>query len=175
MLELRAPLVVGAGPIGLALACAGWLVLGGAGRVTASLEEIQSQLNAAPAGRMSRETASASSLSAALGTPLFSTDAAQIAVKVEGLARTARRSAALVSIDGGPSQWLTQGATRDGVTLVQVLSTRVVIDSRAGRTVVLLGETSGSPAAELASGAASDQPPPGTRMPPPPASAPGAP
>lgn len=175
MLELRSPLVLVAAPVGLALACAGWLVLGGAGRVTAPVDEMQTQLNAMPAGRPLAGPTAASAVSAALAAPLYSTSGAQVVVRLEGLARTPRRAAALVSINGGPALWLSQGATRDGVTLVQVLSTRVVIDSRAGRAAVSLGETSGSSAAQPVVDGGSDQPPPGTRMPPPPASAPGAP
>ncbi|MFZ4607638.1 MAG: hypothetical protein ACOYM5_15425 [Caulobacter sp.] len=175
MLELRSPVVLAAAPAGLALACAGWLVLGGAGRVTGPLDEMQAQLNAAPAGRALLGVSSGAAVSSALATPLFVSNATEIAVSLQGLARTPRRAAALLSINGGPAQWLSQGATRDGVTLVQVLSTRVVIDSRAGRSVVLLGETSGGAAGLNGGDAGSDQPPPGTRMPPPPASAPGAP
>lgn len=175
MLELRSPLVLGAPAVGLALACAGWLVLGGAARITGPLDEMQTQLNAAPAGRALLGVSSESAVATALAAPLFVSSAAEIPVRLQGLARTPRRAAALLSINGGPPQWLSQGATREGVTLVQVLSTRVVIDSRAGRSTVLLGETSGSAAVLSGGDAASDQPPPGTRMPPPPASAPGAP
>lgn len=174
-MELRSPLVLGAAPAGLALACIGWLLLGGSARVVAPLDQLQGRLEAAPAGRSPAGASSGAAVSAALAAPLFAANAAEVPVRLDGLSRTPRRAAALLSINGGPAQWLGQGATREGMTLVQVLSTRVVIDSRSGRRMVALGETSGS-AADLAGGdLGNDQPPPGTRMPPPPASAPGAP
>jgi hypothetical protein len=174
-LEFRSPVVLGAAPAGLALACIGWLLLGGSARVIAPLDQMQARLDAAPASRSLASASSGAAVSAALSTPLFAASAAEPSVRLDGLSRTPRRGAALLSINGGPSQWLVQGGTRDGITLVQVLSTKVVIDSRSGRRAVALGETSGS-ATDLAGGdLAGDQPPPGTRMPPPPASAPGAP
>lgn len=169
-MEFRSPVVLGAAPAGLALACIGWLLLGGSARVVAPLDRMQARLDAAPAGRTQAATLSAAAASAALSIPLFAAGAAEPSVRLDGLSRTQRRAAALLSINGGPPQWLVQGGTREGVTLVQVLSTKVVIDSRSGRRAVALGETSGS-----ASDLAGDQPPPGTHMPPPPASAPVAP
>jgi hypothetical protein len=151
------------------------LLLGGSARVIAPLDQLQGRLDAAPTSRAPTGASSGGAASAALSVPLFAASTAEIPVRLNGLSRTPRRAAALVSIDGGPSQWLSQGATRDGITLVQVLSTRIVIDSRSGRRMVALGETSGSAADLAGADSGSDQPPPGTRMPPPPASAPGAP
>lgn len=174
-MDLRSPVILGAAPAGLALACVGWLMLGGSARVVAPLDQMQARLDAVPAARSARGGSFGAAASAALSTPLFATGAAELSVRLDGLSRTPRRAAALLSINGGPPQWLVQGGTREGVTLVQVLSTKVVIDSRSGRRAVALGEASGS-ASDLAGGdLAGDQPPPGTRMPPPPASAPGAP
>lgn len=172
-MELRSPVILGAGPAGLALACLIWLLFGGAARIIAPIDTAQARLDAAPAGRTSTASSPEIAVASALSVPLFGNASPEAPVRLDGLSKTPRRAAALVSINGGPSQWMTQGATRDGVTLVQVLSTKVVIDSRAGRSVISLGETSAG-SASLA-GSEGDQPPPGTRMPPPPASAPGAP
>lgn len=170
-MDFRSPVILGAAPVGLALAFLGWLVLSGGGGVIAPIETAESRLAAIPAVSAAGSSQADAFVAAALTPALFSTSSAQAAIRVEGLSRTPRRSAALVSINGGPSQWMTVGSTRDGATLVQVLSTRVVFETLAGRRVVGLGETAGRSADTLAGG--DDQPPPGVRMPPPPASAPG--
>lgn len=173
MLDFRSPLIWSSALAGVVLACLGWLFLGGAERATAPLTNIQARLDAAPASRRS-VAASPGSLAAALSPALLVASGGDIPVRLDGLSKSPHRMAALVSINNGPPQWLAQGATREGVTLVQVLSTKVLVDSRAGRRTIALGETSGvSP--DLSGADASDQPPPGVRLPPPPASAPGAP
>jgi hypothetical protein len=170
LLEFRSPVILAAVPVGLALACIGWFAFAGPARVLTPVQTAQGRLSALPSARASAGASTGGAVAAALSPALFGNAGAEIAVRLEGLSRTPRRSAALVSINGGPAGWLTAGATREGVTLVQVLSTKAVIDTIAGRRVITLGETSGA-ASTLAGG--DDQPPPGVRMPPPPASAPG--
>jgi hypothetical protein len=109
----------------------------------------------------------------AISAPLFALTTgpaavAEILLKLEGLVRTPGRVAALLSINGGPSDWLELGQTRDGVTLQDVASSRVVVDTAMGLREVALGAPSAptDPALPPASS---------FKSPPPPASAPGQP
>jgi len=91
---------------------------------------------------------------------------ADVTVRLDGLARSSRGGAALLSINGGPAQWLQQGASRDGVTLRDVQSSKVVLATALGGKEVALADQA-APAPDAAA-----RPPPGYRMPPAPASAP---
>lgn len=95
----------------------------------------------------------------------------ELAVTLQGIVRAPGRTAALLSISGGPALWLSLGEMRDGVTLEDVGATSVTIDTARGERQVALGPA--DPPPQLAAGAP-DALPPGFRQPPEPASAPGA-
>lgn len=174
MLDFRSPLILGAAPAGLVLACLGWLVLGGPGHVVSPVAQAEERLAAIPTpGRIG--VAQTAALGAAPGASLFAADVASPSIRLDGISRTARRTAALLSFNGAAAQWVTAGSTLQGATLAEVSAGRVVVDDINGRRVIRLGETAaGITGSEAAAPLAGDQPPPGVRMPPPPASAPGA-
>jgi hypothetical protein len=98
-------------------------------------------------------------------------------LQLQGISITRQRTAALISIDGRPAEWLALGESRDGVTLESVQSSRVVIDTVLGAKDIALGEQVGPPpadagAAPMVAAVTPDAPPPGVRSPPPPANAP---
>lgn len=66
---------------------------------------------------------------------------ADVALKLEGLARAPGHVAALLAINGGTADWLQLGDTRDGVTLEDVAADRVTVDTPTGMKDVLLGDT----------------------------------
>jgi hypothetical protein len=168
----RRALVFTAGlPLGLAIGSAVWLlVVRSPGADTFAVES--ARLAGIGPHRVVRSSPQDSSITQALAAPMFAVMSgpgaiADIAVKLEGLVRTPGRVAALLSINGGASDWLELGQTREGVTLQEVSSSKVVVDTATGLKDVALGETPAS--AEPATGGL----PPGFRSPPPPASAPG--
>jgi hypothetical protein len=160
-------------PIGLAIGSAAWL----AAAPPLGLDVLTMQggkLAAIGPRRLVRDNQPDGSVAQALAAPLFVVTTgpgavADIAVKLEGLVRSPGRVAALLSINGGASEWLELGQTHQGVTLQEVAASKVVVDTAVGLKDVLLGEAPSAP--EPVTGG----PPPGFRSPPPPASAPGAP
>ncbi len=106
--------------------------------------------------------------------PLFAATAApEPQVRLLGLSRSARRTAALVSIGGAAAAWLSVGETRDGVTLESVSAGAITIDTAGGLRDVRLGEASAGASGSSASPSMlGDAGPPPGRGPMPPASAP---
>lgn len=157
-----------------------WFLLGGGHAMTADLDGLDAKL-AALKPKPSRVSASSTDLSARLAsTPLFALTTgpgavAETAVQLQGLAITPVRKAALISIGGKPSDWLELGATRDGVTLMAIQSSKVTVDTATGfKDVGLWDGAASAPAATNARvSSTSDRIPAGTHLPPPPASAPG--
>jgi hypothetical protein len=152
------------------------MLFGGAGPVTNPLQAVEGKLNALDTHARGARAPGPDAAAQAIAAPLFATSsltpsAPEVAVKVLGIARTPSGSAALLSINNGPADWLAVGASKDGVTLQEVTASAAIIDTPGGTRTVPLGETSTpSPAAP-----ATPQPAPatGVRMPPAPASAPG--
>lgn len=180
MLDLRSPLIVGAGPAGLALAAVTWFLLGGGHAMTTDLDGLDAKL-AAIKPRAAHVSTASSDLSAHLAsTPLFALTTgpgavAETTVQLQGLAITPVRKAALISIGGKPSDWLELGATRDGVTLMAMQSSKVTVDTATGFKDVALwdGASSATPTTNAHISSAPGRIPAGTHLPPPPASAPG--
>jgi hypothetical protein len=170
--------------IGMAVAAAAWLVLGGAAVPSDQLDSLEARLSA---GSQSPRPVDDSALLAArlAATPVFALTSgpgavADVSIGLQGLSITPQRQAALISINGGAPAWLELGASRDGVTLMSVQPTKVTVDTAVGFKDVGLWDAQQGGAGGTASGAphagagGDDGPPPGTRLPPPPASAPGA-
>jgi hypothetical protein len=172
-------------PLGLATGFLAWFAAGGASASADRLDPLRVQVANLKAPNRSEPAAAYADISGMASTPIFvlTTGPAAIkepAVRVDGLSVSRRRVAALLSIDGQPAQWMSVGEKREGFTLVEVSSTRVLIETLAGPKAIALGEQAGSVAAtpapiQTAAAPAPDQVPPGFRSPPPPASAPTAP
>ena len=167
MFDRRSPLILGAAPLGLVLAAIAWLLFGAHASALARLEGLNSRLVATKtASALNVVVSGADPAQPALATPLFALStgpgaATEVAVRLDGLAITPRRRAALISIGGKPADWLEVGATRDGVTLMEVHATKVTLDTAAGFKDVDLWQgpvaPAGAPAASPAN--AGQQPP----------------
>jgi hypothetical protein len=169
----RTPLIAGAGLVGLVLAAALWLVLRLGGMVVAQIDDLQTRLAAdrPPAAPIA---ASGGAAARALTAPIFALTTGPGAVtdvplRLDGLAISPRGQSALIAINGQPAEWLALGATRDGVTLMEVHASKVVVDTAIGFKDVALGQQSAPAANQTPSNNAIPQ---GARLPPPPASAP---
>ena len=166
-------LLLAAIPAGLLLGAALWILFGGSSSAEDRIGGFEARLSAVRLSKPVR-TPPDGALAEASARPLFALTTGpgavtEEAVRLDGLARSSRGAAALLSINGGPAQWLERGGSRDGVTLSQVLDSKVVIDTALGSKDVMLTDR---PAPEPSTGAAPAGPPAGYRMPPPPASAP---
>ena len=162
MFDHRSPLILGAGPIGLVLASIAWLLFGAHASALARLDDLTGRLTAAnvTAGQNGMAVV-ADPVQPVLATPLFALAsgtgaAADIAVRLDGIAITGARRAALVSIGGKPADWLEAGATRDGVTLMEVQATKVTLDTAAGFKDVTLWQ--GPPTGNGSTGATAPSP-----------------
>ena len=175
MLDLRAPLIPLSAALGVVIASMVWLLFAGHSRVLADLGAMEQQL-AAPQPAISRASiAQDDAAGRILAAPLFALTTGpgavtDVAVRLDGVAMTPTRRAALVSIDGKPAQWMTVGQALDGVTLMEVQSAKVSVDTATGFKDVGLWD-----APLAANGSAQSPPgapaPAGFRLPP--ASAPG--
>jgi hypothetical protein len=176
-LDVRSPLIWGAAPAGLVAGALAWLVFGGAFSVSPELTGYETRLNALDTHPARHIAGVSVSVADALAHPLFSVGGVALAdvnIQLEGIALTPRRAAALLSINGQPAEWVERGVTKDGATLQQVLSTKVVIDTATGPHEVGLNDHPAPPtqASSAVGGAQQSAVPPGYRLPPPPASAP---
>lgn len=156
MLDLRSPLILAAAPVGLLLAAAGWLATGGGGHVIAPIEQEEARLAAIPRSSQARSNPDV----VALTQSLF-TKPVEVSVRLDGLARSPGRAAALLTLNGGPSQWIAVGATTGGVTLLQIGSSRAVVDTGDGPVELVLGQTVGSAGQSAPGVVMNDQAPPG--------------
>jgi hypothetical protein len=171
-------LILGAAPAGLAFAATAWLVFHGGMAVTAPLDGLQGHLAASRPPPMILAVAPMDAASRAIASPLFALTTgpgavSDVTVRLDGLAISPRSQSALLAINGKTADWLTLGATRDGVTLMEVHASKVLLDTAIGFKEIGLGQQSAASAAGVAS-ASSNAIPLGTRLPPPPASAPAA-
>jgi len=176
----------GAAPLGLLTGLVAWLLAGGLSVQAQSLSDLEAKLATLRPPKASSARVMPVSIAALQQAPLFALTTGpgavrEPSVRVDGVSFSRRRKAALVSVDGKPAEWLDVGASRDGVTLQEVSSAGVVIETAVGTKQLALGEQSaasspapgGSPAAGAVSQASpAEQPPPGVRLPPEPASAP---
>lgn len=176
---LRISLIALAIPIGLATGLGALMAAGGAEARLDKVAALEADVRALGAPRAARRLAGPSLAADISASPLFILTVgpgavSEPVVRLDGVSVNRRRSAALLSIGGGPAEWMNVGEARAGVALEQVLGSRVVIDTLLGRREIALGEQIGSaspgPAAEPAR---SDVLPLGVRAPLPPASAPG--
>lgn len=166
-------MILAAAPVGLATGLLAWLAAGGASANTGRLDPLDTRLAALHAPRPPAAPR-AVAVDDLVAMPLFALASVTVAtpdpvVRLEGLSRTSRRVAALLSIGGKPSEWLLVGEQRDGVALRKVEAGGVQLDMPSGPKALALGEQTQAPPVETA---ANDTPPAGVRLPPAPASAP---
>lgn len=163
MLDIRSPLILAAAPAGLALAAGGWLGLGGGGAALAAIEQQEARSAALPRQRSAAAVGDAATTALAMMTPLFA-PLADVQVRLDGLARSPGRSAALIAINNGPPQWVTVGTTVAGVTLTGIGSSRASIETASGPVELALGQTTGPSNVVAAAGPGTiDAAPPGRR------------
>jgi hypothetical protein len=169
-----------AAPLGLATGLSAWLLAGGMSISGSALDAVEASLRALhpPRAASSIRHAVPNDLLAA---PLFALTTGPGAVRepsirVDGVSITRQRTAALVSIDGGPTEWMAVGSSQGGVTLQTVSGSGAVFETAVGQKALKIGDQSAasSPAPAAAAGGepVHDQAPPGVRSPPEPASAP---
>jgi hypothetical protein len=161
-----------AAPIGgVVVGALAWLLLGRGGASVDSLAQSSQAL--ADLRSLSARTSPPRANPAATAPPLFGrmageVEAPEASVVLQGVVRTARQRAALLSIAGKPADWLQLGQTREGFTLESVDASGVTLSSASGVRQVGFG------AAQAVAPPLND-PPSGYRGPPEPASAPGTP
>ncbi len=137
MLDLRAPLVPLSAALGVVIASLVWLILAGHSRVLTDLAAMEQRL-AAPQLVLARASVMQDDATGRiLAAPLFALTTgpgavSDVVVRLDGVAITPTRKAALVSVNGKPAQWMTIGQARDGVTLVEVQSAKVSLDTATG-------------------------------------------
>lgn len=179
----RLDLICIAAPLGLVTGLAAWLVAGGMSARADAVEDTHARLSALKAPLSASLRGTDASAAPLLGSPLFALTTGPGAVRepsirVDGVSVSRRRSAALLSIDAKPAEWLSVGESREGVTLQSVSASSITIETLLGPKTLSLGDQSAASAPSTAgatggaSVAAQDQPPPGFRPPPEPASAP---
>jgi hypothetical protein len=145
---------------GAALSGAGSLVLGGR-----SAEAAVAGLESQAGGPVQRPRHLATSLPPAIvssAPPLFPVlsgphAAPEVSLRLDGVARTPGRAAALLSINGASATWLQLGEDQEGVTLLAVGGASATVDTARGQKLIKLGDGpspgSGETAAEPAAAA----------------------
>ena len=165
-----------AAPAGLVLAALCWFAFHSVvyGPELAKLEAWSDE----PAPALQRTTLvdSSADLARISGNPMFALTVGPSAVtepqlQLEGLAITPKGRSALLSVDGKPASWFELGATRDGVTLIDVQASHVTVDTATRLRDVGLFDKPSMPAAAGAVTSVQPALPQGFRSPPPPASA----
>lgn len=121
--------------IAIALASGGWLVLRPEPAALAGLDVDLAAFEAksTPPSIKVSTVVTPGRLFADLG------NAPEVGIRLDGLSKTARRRAALVSLNGQALRWFVRGQTLDGVTLVDVGANSAVFETREGRRVISLG------------------------------------
>lgn len=178
MRAIRSPLILGAVPAGLILGAVTWMSFSAGKPLLAQLQAVEADFNALDL--RSRAATGPDPMFDVIAFPLFAAAARDSAspepsVRLEGVAITPSRKAALISINSGPAEWMVLGASKDGVSVRQVDPSKVVVDTPSGTHDITLGESSAPPAAQGMVGAAPNAPATsvsGFRLPSPPASAP---
>lgn len=171
-------LFLAAAPVGLATGLLAWMVAGGAKAGLEKLEPVAAQIGALPVPRANPSSEPYVSIADLVASPIFALSNGPGAmsdpiVRLDGLSVSAKRTAALVSINGAPSEWLRVGDSRSGVTIQQVRVDKVVVDTELGPREVALGQRLGGETAQTVNPATGTDPAAsGYRSPPAPASAP---
>jgi hypothetical protein len=159
LFSLRSPLILCAAPAGLVLSALVWMGFG-ASAITRPLDRLETRLDAIRPGQAPIAANTAHSLAVATAAPLFGLTVgpgavADPAVRLDGLAISPRGSSALLSVGGKPPAWTELGASRDGITLMEVMANKVVVDTAIGfKEVPLWGGSTGASGGAQATAAA---------------------
>lgn len=130
----------------LALAGAGWLVLGLPLSAPAELAALEAASWPTAPGKAAIAAASANGSGLALFAVATGPNATpELKLALNGLARDPHGAAALIAVGDGPPGWLSLGQTRDGATLVGVEADKATVDTALGFREVELGKTSMPP------------------------------
>ncbi|MBS0297126.1 MAG: hypothetical protein JSR45_12510 [Proteobacteria bacterium] len=161
MLDLRSPLTLGAPAAALTLGLLAWAVLGGGAPAATRMTEFDQRLEKLQPRAIRGAAVTGASAADAIAHPIFAVGTAALAdatLRLDGVALTPRRQAALLSINGKNAEWLERGDTRDGVTVQAITATKVVIDTATGPRDVLLGDKSAGDASPVAKAAPTGAP-----------------
>lgn len=136
---------------GAALGALAWVAFSGGRPAARPMDLLEARLAGMRTGAPRHAPAPPDRIAQILAAPLFALTTGPGAVKeagirLEGLARSPGHVAALISIDGQPADWLALGATRDGVTLREVLGSKIVLDTATGFREVGFGDAPAAPA-----------------------------
>jgi hypothetical protein len=163
LFDVRSPLIRAAVPAGALLGAALWLAFGRGTAASVRLDGLAQRLDAArPVGRKAIGLGP-DAVALAMAKPLFPLPAGaggqgDLAVALQGVARSSQRTAALLSFNGAASVWMALGETRDGVTLQDVQADKVVLDTPMGFKEVGLGDASAPASAPKAGPKPAPQP-----------------
>jgi hypothetical protein len=137
------PLALGGALAGAGLICLSALVLGPPGSALAQLDRLQERLVSI------RPAAAPARIRTAISAPSFSLfgQSVPVTVTLQGVSMSPGRRAALVSVGGAAAEWLDLGQTRDGITLIDVRSSSVTVDTDGGTKEIQFAQGSSGPAA----------------------------
>lgn len=146
----RLGLILVAAPAGLAAGLLAWYVGGGPAAASNRIEPVRETVSRLRPRRVPAVEPASIDARAIADIPLFPLTAGPGAVpqprlRLDGVVRRRSRTAALLSIDGKPSEWLHIGDTRDGVTLQEVDGAKVVVDTLFGPQEIMLGQSPAEP------------------------------
>jgi len=143
VLDARRQSILIAALAGLGAGALGWLVLG-AGGLDQRLDALDALTSKSTSVPKSNVAAAVQAATAARARPLFQRPAetgAPSTVRLDGVSVRSGAGRALISMGGGAAQWMEQGDTVSGVTVAQVRSGGVVIDTANGQATLSLGQT----------------------------------
>lgn len=140
----RSRLVLFSPLVGLLAGALAWLAFAHGASMSADLGDLASRANALTPPTLTVALGGPSPGALAASSPIFALTTgpnavADVAVQLSGLSRTPARTAALLSINGKPAEWLALGETRDDVTLDEVQANKVTVDTPTGTKDVVLG------------------------------------
>jgi hypothetical protein len=155
----RFGLILAAAPAGLAAGLLAWQLGSGPAAASSRIEPVRDAVTRLRPRRVPTADLASVDARAIAALPLFPMTVGPGAtplpvLRLDGLARSRSRTAALLSINGKPAEWLLVGDTRDGVTLQEVHGGKVVVDTLFGPQDVALGQAPAEPPAAAPAGAA---------------------
>jgi hypothetical protein len=141
---LTRPVILASVAVGVLLGAALFLLFIAGASTRLRLDGLNASLEGLPEPAGRHETANGL-ITRLAARPLFTLatgpNAAQdVAVTLTGVAISRQGSSGLVAIGGDAPQWLALGATRNGVTMVEVHAAKIVVDTPAGLKEVRLWE-----------------------------------
>ncbi len=148
----RATLAFSITVVGPLLATLAWLWTDASGAGPSALASLQAQFGETAVRAKRPFPLQSPFVSQLMGRPLFQsaqagTSAVEPSLRLEGLAKTSRRTAALIAIGDQAPQWLEAGQTRSGVTLKSIAADSVAVATIGGLHPLKLGKAAAPVAA----------------------------